>query len=195
MHRNILAAAITSAALLSSGCVALKASKLPQASALGIKASEQKTKVFSRWHIDTQSSLANDQVKVMGAAVHKKYFDDAIRASLCCVLVEGPGEADVVLDGVAHDENNPAAMIPAFITGFSLFTIPSWMTATVHITADAKRGEITKRYDLSDSVTMAAWLPLILAMPFMDLPITAGKQVDENTYRNLVLQLRADSLL
>lgn len=195
MYRNILAAAITGAALLSSGCVALKANKLPQVSALDMKAAQQKTKVFSRWHIDTQSSLVNDQAKAMGAAVHKKYFDDAIQASLCCVLVEGPSEADVVLDGVAHDENNPAAMIPAFITGFSMFTIPSWATATVHITADAKRGEITKRYDLSDSVTMTTWLPLLLAMPFMDLPIPAGKQVDENTYRNLVFQLRADGLL
>lgn len=195
MFKYVLAAAVAGSVVLSSGCVAFRADKLPAVDFTSVAPAPTKTKVFSRWRIETKSSLANDQAKAMAAALHKKYFDDAVAASSCCVLVEGPEGADLVVDGVAHDENNPAVMIPAFITGFSMFIIPSWATATIHISADASRDGQVRQYDFTDSATMVQWLPMIFAMPFVDNPITAGRKLDENTYRNLVRQMRVDGLL
>lgn len=195
MYKKVLGMAIISASMLMVGCAGFKANKLPQVKADDLHfASAKKTKVFSRWNIESHSSLANEQAKAMGAALHKKYFDDAIKATDCCIIVEGPNDADVVVDGKAVDENNPAAVIPAFITGLSLFTIPSWMTAKVHIYASAKTNTAAKSYELQDSVTMVQWLPMIIAMPFTGTPIKAGKEVDENTYKNLVLNMKNDGL-
>lgn len=195
MYKHVLMAGLAGAMLLSSGCVAFKAHTLPAVDFTHVAPAPVKTKVFSRWQIETRSALANDQARAMAAAMHKKYFDDAIKASACCVLVEGPADADMVVDGTAHDENNPAALIPAVITGFSLFVIPSWATATIHISATATRGEASKHYDLTDSMKLVQWLPMIFAMPFADNPIRGGRELDENTYRNLIRKMRIDHLL
>lgn len=195
MYRNVLTAGLAAAMLLSSGCAAFRAHNLPAVDFSHVAPAPTKTKVFSRWQLETKSALANDQARAMAAAIHKKYFDDAIRASACCVLVEGPTEADLVVDGIAHDENNPAALIPAFITGLSLYAIPSWVTATIHITATATRGEASKQYDLTDSMKIVQWLPMVFIMPFADSPISGGRELDENTYRNLVRKMRIDRLL
>lgn len=196
MYKKVLSLTIVSASMLMVGCAGFKANNLPQVKAEDLHfASAKKTKVFSRWTIESNSSLANEQAKTMGAALHKKYFDDAIKATDCCLIVEGPNDADVVVDGKAIDESNPAAVIPAFITGLSLFTIPSWVTAKVHISASAKTNSASQSYELQDSMTMVQWLPMIVALPFTGSPIKAGKEVDENTYKNLVLKMKNDGLL
>lgn len=194
MHRKLLATVAIATAI--SGCAGFKANTLPLVSAHDLQGTAPtKTKIFSRWQTESKSSLVNDQVKAAAAAVAKKQFEDAIRATNCCVLVEGPTEADVVISGTAYAENNPAAMIPAFITGLSLFTIPSWVTAKVHIAAEVTKQDKSHSYELQDSMTMVQWLPLVLAMPFVDNPIKAGKQVDENTYKNLILKIKQDGLI
>lgn len=186
---SVLSLAIT-------GCASFRSYSLPVVAPSDIAFnSTQKPKVFSRWSIETNSKMTNDQMKAAGAAVHKKYFDDAITKSGCCILVEGPTEADIVVDGKAVAENNPAAMIPAFITGFSLYTIPSWVTVKAHIKVEAKKASQTKKYALQDSMTMVQWLPLVVLMPFKNNPIKEGKAVDENVYNNLIYRMKRDGLL
>lgn len=196
MYKKLVLSVALGSTLLMSGCVAFRANNLAEVSPNDLQfAAANKTKVFSRWSVESNSTMVNDQMKAAGAAIHKKYFDDAISATNCCVIVEGPAEADVVVDGKAFNENSPAAILPAFITGFSLFTIPSWATAKVHIAAQVKSAGATRAYDLQDSMTMVQWLPMIFAMPFVDNPMKAGKLVDENTYRTLVLRMKTDGLL
>lgn len=182
--------------LLTSGCAVFRENNLPIIDDANYKfENQQKVKVFSRWSINTDNSFANDQTKAAGSAIHKDMFEKAISESGCCTVVEGPDQADVVVTGVALDENNPAAMIPAFITGLSLFTIPSWATATIHIQVEAKSDKKTRTYDLSDSMTMVQWLPMIFVLPFTGTPIEAGKEIDANIYRNLVVKMQEDDLL
>lgn len=196
MCKKLLGAGIVCAMLFTTGCAGFKAHDLPDVDTKSLQfTSATKTKVFSRWTVDTDSALANDKMLAAGGAVHKKYFEDAINRSACCVLVEGPNDADVVVTGKFINENNPAAMIPAMITGFSLFTIPSWATSNCHIAVQAKNGDLSKSYDLKDSMTMVTWLPMVLAMPFTDNPITAEKEMFENTYSTLVLNMKNDKIL
>jgi len=194
MHQKFLGLALVCAAV--TGCAAFPGNNLPQVGSDALLVSPaKKTRVFSRWSVESQSSTLNEQVKIAQAALSKKAFDDALSNSGCCQIVEGPAEADLVVDGRAFNESNPAAMIPAFITGLSLYTIPSWVTARVHISAEAKRGLAARSYELQDSMTMVQWLPMIFAMPFSDNPIKAEKQMAENTYNTLVLKMKDDGLL
>jgi len=196
MYKKRLSSLLLTTAILTSGCAGFKANKLPEVSANDIQfTTSDRTKVFSRWSIETTSSSISEQAKVMGAAAHKKNFEDAIIHSDCCILVEGPTEADVIVEGKAYAENNSAALIPAFITGLSLYTIPSWVTSNIDISVEAKVGEVTQSYQLQDSVTLVQWLPMLLAFPFADHPINSEKEVGENTYNNLVLQMKNDGVL
>lgn len=194
MYQRVVVIALFT--LMMSGCAGFKANNLPVVAPSELTFdSGHKTKVFSRWSLETKSTLVNEQMKAAGAAVHKKYFEDAINNSGCCVLVEGPTEAEVIVDGKAIAENNPAAMIPAVITGLSLFTIPSWVTATNHIKVEAKKAGQAKTYDLKDSMTMVQWLPMIVAMPFRESPLKAGKALDENVHSNLLVGMKEDGIL
>lgn len=196
VYRIVLVSAIVASAFQMSGCVGFRANNLATVKPEQLQfSSENKPKVFSRWKIESNSSLLNDQAKAAAAAIHKKQFEKALTETNCCILVEGPTEANVVVSGTAYADNNPAAMIPAFITGFSLYTIPSWVTAKVHISADVKAGEKTSSYELSDSMTMVQWLPMIFAMPFLDNPIKAGKEIDENTHKSLILKMKEGGLI
>lgn len=196
MRKHAQLLVVLSLAFAATGCATFPKHNLPVVTQADLASTAPaKTRVFSRWSMVSNSSLVNDQMKAAGAAIHKKYFDDAITRSGCCVLVEGPTEADVVVDGKALAENNPAAMIPAVITGLSLYTIPSWVTATTHIQVDAKKGDASKSYDVSDSLKMVQWLPMVFAMPFRDSVMKTGKSLDENVYNNLLLGMKKDGLI
>lgn len=189
-------AIVVLASLLATGCASFRTNELPVVKPAELaSAAGTKTRVFSRWSVEGKSAPTNEQMKAAGAAVHKKYFEEAITRSGCCVLVEGPTEAELVVDGRALAENNPAAMVPALITGLSLYTIPSWITARTHIRVEAKGAGLVKHYDLQDGMTMVQWLPMVLAMPFRTNPIKEGKSVDENVYNNLVVGMKKDGLL
>lgn len=196
MYKKITLVSILGASVIASGCAGFKENNLTEVSKSDIQITQgEKVKVFSRWSLVNHSSLANDQVNAAGAAIHKKNFENALAESNCCIIVEGPTEADVVVDGKAYNENNAAAVIPAFITGLSLFIIPSWVTGKVHITAEVTANKTSSNYDLKDSMTMVQWLPMVFVMPFKGSPIKAGQEVDANTYRTLVLKMKNEGYL
>jgi len=119
---------------------------------------------------------APEASKAAAAAIGKQNFEKVLAATNCCVIVDSRNEADVVIDGMIYGEGNPAAMIPAFITGLSLYTIPSWVTGKPHVSASVKQGETVREYDFRDEMTMVQWLPLILAMPFREHPLTMARR-------------------
>ncbi|RZI86613.1 MAG: hypothetical protein EOP38_00605 [Rubrivivax sp.] len=195
MLKKLSLTALSAAVLLMSGCAGFPANDLARLPVKDLRiASATKTKVFSRWSLD-KASDTNGQMTAAIAAVNKKRFEDALATSECCTLVESPDAADLVVDGTVINENNPAAIIPAIITGLSLYTIPSWVTVTVHITANAKNGATTRSYDLKDSLTMVQWLPMLFAMPFTTNPFSGEKEMTDNAFNTLVAKIKADGLL
>lgn len=175
------------------GCAGFSGNKIDKVGADQLRtASTKKVKVFSRWAFKTDSS--NEQINAANAAIYKKRFEEVLAAADCCSIVEGPTEADLIVDGAGHDENSKAAMIPALITGFSLYTIPSWVTINFHVTANAQKGTVKRTYDVSDSMTMVQWLPMALAFPFAN-PFPMEKELADNVIRNLILKMKRDALL
>jgi hypothetical protein len=193
MVKNVVSSLLVSACVVASGCASFKANNLPSVSASNYQLSvPEKTKVFSRWSFDTTSSLVN---KDAAAAIHKSFFEQAITESGCCDIVEGPTEASLIIDGIVKDHSSSAVLIPAFITGFSLYTIPSWVTETVDLKVSANAGSKKNDYELNDSFKLVQWLPMIFAFPFTGGPTENSKELKTNTYKNLVIQLRNDNFL
>lgn len=175
------------------GCAGFNANQIDKVNADQLRtASVKKVKVFSRWSFNTDSS--NAQLNAANAAIYKKRFEEVLAAADCCSVVEGPTEADLIVDGTGHDENSKTALIPALITGFSLYTIPSWVTINFHVTANAQKGAVKRTYDVSDSMTMVQWLPMALAFPFAN-PFPMEKELGDNAIRNLILKMKQDALL
>jgi len=99
--------------------------------------------------------------------------------------------ADITLDVKLTNTGDPAAMIPALITGLSLYTIPSWATDNFDLVATAKRKDgLEKEYVLADSTTIVQWLPMIVAFPFNNFSVVPD--VRKNMYRKVLSDMKAD---
>ncbi|MCW7463194.1 hypothetical protein [Leptospira limi] len=172
-------------------CASFRENNLPIAQESEYKTIKtEKIKVFSRWTYDTKEPDG-----VLWAAAHKSWFDKAILESGCCSLVEGPKEANLVVDGTAFDRVNHLRIIPLIFSASSLTLIPYWQTMTVDIKVTANKGNKQNKYELRDSFTMFQWLPMIFLMPFTGTPVTNRDFLFLNTYQNLVIQIKKDGLL
>lgn len=99
--------------------------------------------------------------------------------------------ADINLDIKITNTANPAAMIPAFITGLSFYTIPSWATDNFNLVATAERKDgLKKEYVLADSTTIVQWLPMILVFPFKNFSEIPDVRI--NMYRKVLSDMKAD---
>lgn len=80
--------------------------------------------------------------------------------------------SDIHLDLVLTGDSNEAAIIPAFVTGFSFYTIPSWVTIKYELVATAKRADgLERKYVVSDSYKLVQWLPMAVVFPFKSLAV------------------------
>lgn len=184
-RHTLLISSLLAASTLLSGCAGFKANKLPAVTDATLQTGNTaKTKVFSSWRVEPAQSPSQ----------YKKRFDDTLLSSNCCVLVDKAEDAELLIDGVFYEDNNPLMLLSGFITGATFFVVPSWHTINVHLSAEAKRGEQRFNYDMADSITMVMWLPMFLAQPFAN-PIDGEREVTDNTYKALVLKMKQDGLL
>lgn len=192
-NKIVLTVAAVTLSLLS-GCAAFKDNNLPIVNEADLLSTPDiKTKVFTRWSIDTDAELTDTQ-KAMHSAASKERFEEILKGSDCCNIVEGPSEADVVVTGKTYIEDHSDAMAAALLTGLSLYTIPSWMTITPKVSAEVISGETKHIYSFHDSMTMVQWLPMIFALPFTGNPITEGEKMENNIFKNLLLNIQNDGL-
>ncbi len=191
MYRKFVSLALGILTILVSSCASFKANNLPAAQEIDYKAVKtDKIKVFSRWNYETTTADG-----AIWAAAHKSWFDKAIIESGCCVIVEGPKDATLVVDGTAVDHLNPWTIIPIIFNGASLTIIPFWQTIVVDIKVTANKGSKQSNYALNDSFTYVSWLPMIFVFPFTGGPTKNKEELFLNTYQNLVIQLKRDGNL
>jgi len=195
MFKKTAVFGLVAASLVMQGCAGFRANNIPlvQPEQIAFTGAD-KTKVYSQWTVQSSTTKLNDQTQVALAAVAKKQFEDQLNLTNCCIVVESRDAADVVIQAVSHNNNNPAAMVGALLTGFSLYTIPSWVTVNVHVTADVKADEKTFKYDTQDSMKMVQWLPMALMFPFAN-PFPMEKAVAENVQKTLIANMKRDGVL
>lgn len=176
---------ILSTSLLLQGCAGFKANQLPTVATNELQTTNTvRTKAFTSWQV----------VPAMPSDKQKKQFNEALLSTNCCVLVDNLNDAELVVKGVSYEDDSSLSLVFAFITGYSLFTIPSWHTSNVKLTANVQRGDKRANVEAADSMTTVAWLPMLFALPFAN-PIDNEKYVTDNTYKALVLKIKNEGLL
>jgi hypothetical protein len=99
--------------------------------------------------------------------------------------------ADISIDVTLTNSGNPAAMIPAFITGLSLYTIPSWATDNFNLVAKVERKDgLKKEYILADSTTLVQWLPMIFVFPAKNFSVIPD--VRKNMYKKVLSDMKEE---
>ncbi|GAA5315164.1 MAG: hypothetical protein AseanaTS_03680 [Candidatus Pelagadaptatus aseana] len=99
--------------------------------------------------------------------------------------------ADITIDVTVTNSGNPAALIPAFITGLSLYTIPSWAKDNFNLVANVERKDgLKKTYELTDSATLVQWLPMIFAFPANNFSVVP--EVRKNMYKKVLSDMKND---
>ena len=155
--------ALLIAVTLLSGCAGFQSNNLPNLSESDMDFVKQDNKmvVFSRFKVDSTSVILDRDI---AASYQKKKFDEALVNSGCCEISDDSANSDLVLSVKSTDHSNPAAVIPAILTGASLYTIPSWVTETrdFEVQVDNKQGK-TETYELKDSFVLVQWLPMMFA--------------------------------
>lgn len=177
------------------GCAGFKSNSLAEIRPADLKVTNNSNiKIYDSWTFESSNNFVDGKAKERFAENHKKSFEEALTSANCCILVSDPSQADLIVTGKAIDESDSAAMVPALITGFSLYTIPSWATLNVHLVVDVKRSGKDYKYDLKDHSTMVQWLPMMFVFPFAN-PFTTEKEVSANAHRTLVAKLTQEGAL
>lgn len=99
--------------------------------------------------------------------------------------------SDISLEVTLTNTGSPAALIPAVITGISLYTIPSWATDEYHLVAKVKRTDgLEKEYIMDDSTTLVQWLPMIFVFPVKGFSVVP--EVRKNMYNKMLSDMQED---
>lgn len=172
-----------------SGCAGFRENNLAQVKPEDMQMkTATKTKVFTQWSIHTAQKAAY----AGPAAVNKEIFEKILIGCGCCDVVQNANEAEVIVTGETYPEAaGGTGKLGAVITGATLYVIPSWITTGRHISAVVKKGEVTRSYDLHDSMTMVQWFPMALLFPFAN-PMSMENEVVKNVYDTLLVNLKQD---
>jgi hypothetical protein len=181
--------------LLFTGCASFPRNHLPSVGNLP-RLTESTNKPSASYSFSSGVDLFRKQE-------HQENVRKQLEDEFVCVLRESghfaslaPGDqGDMNIEVRLVNSGTPAAMIPAFITGLSLYTIPSWATDTYTITAKVRAidGKMYT-YELEDSMTTVQWLPMIVVAPFKNM-VSVSKEVRRNIWRNLILKMQEDGVL
>lgn len=122
-------------------------------------------------------------------------FVRAVRITECCVVTTDETDSDLQVRVIATRYENPAALIPAVITGISLYTIPSFATVTYTFEVSvANKQNKQSSYKIEDSWALVQWLPMMFARPFA-APSDADESVIRNMYKHLLHKLHEDGFI
>jgi len=99
--------------------------------------------------------------------------------------------ADISIDITLTNTGSPAAMIPAVITGLTLYIIPSWATDDFVLVAKVEREDgLKKVYTLADSTTLVQWLPMAFVFPVKNFSVVP--EVRKNMYKKMLFDMKKD---
>lgn len=179
--------------LLLNGCAMFKVGDLPLATP--VSAREITTKPTLSYTLQAEFDLFGTQ-NVPASAMQKlrEEADQVLRGSGCFApRFTFNNAADIKINMLLRDSGNPAAMIPAVITGLSLYTIPSWATDHFELKATVNTRDKCKTYVVKDDVRLVQWLPMAFAFPFHNFSTVTD--VRKNMYATLLYQMYRDGLL
>jgi hypothetical protein len=183
------------ASLLLAGCAGFRSATAPVVADEDLRvAIAEKIKVYYVHSYSANIGTPSDKALVKILQRETEAIAQQFAISGCCELVDDGAAADIVVTGNIDNYCNPAAMVPAFITGLSFYTIPSWATIKDSYTVDVKTASgRAQSYQFQDQVTLVQWLPMLFAFPFAN-PFEKEKEMRTDMYRSLIVDMKKDGL-
>ena len=137
-----------------------------------------------------QGAWAGSQSQETAIAQLKGVFDP-VATSVAPITVGK--ETEIKLEIHQQNTYNELISVAAFFHGFTFGCIPCWGDDVYYLSVRASNNKgLTKNYLLMRDVTTVSWLPLILVMPFSELPATAVNMITMENWKELKMKLEND---
>lgn len=185
------------AAFALSGCAAFSGNTLPRGASYPAMSLDPKPSVsvqltFRQFLNGSQVTLFRGTAEVghtnrlVGMLEESGYFSS---------VVVGDGPADVTL-ALEFKNEGSANLGMAFLTGLTLFLVPSWATDNWRLdaTATARASGRSQQFHVEEFVTQWQHVLLIPVMPFKLTPVVTY-QVQNDVWRTFIAQLATSGLL
>ncbi|HYX36075.1 MAG TPA: hypothetical protein VE954_23480 [Oligoflexus sp.] len=188
---------ILSLSLIQFHCATSPAGRLPKVKASDLEfQGDIKTKIFSSWTAEIDTSFNKENIEANHVSERKKAFEDVVKQTGCCVLVDRKEDANLILNMKTYGATNLGVLFLGILSSVTVYLIPSWITLDARIEAQVQGRNLRRMYQLSDSVVLTQWLPLIVAEPSQDhLPLRAQDILLENVFKTLLLKMKEDGFL
>ncbi|NJC88437.1 MAG: hypothetical protein FIB02_07895 [Desulfuromonas sp.] len=174
------------------GCACFPGNKLPQVDSFPPLGEEEKKKTVS-YSLSAETEMFGRSSNPLARAVVENELADAIRESGYFTTWGSGINGEVTIDAQFVNAGDPAALIPAIITGLSLYIIPSWVTDEFILTATVKTQDGKEySYKLEDESKLVQWLPMaVVPGGMLEVPLSVRK----NIWKNLIIRMRQDGVL
>lgn len=185
-------------ALLSSltGCASFKGNQLPAVGKLPPSATGvEKPDITFKFSAGESYIVKREHYEGARQQLESEFAQVLRESGYFAAVTEGSEGKGIHINAKLVNSGSPIGLIPAFITGLSLYTIPSWATDNFEVTAKVTTVDGREHtYSLTDSSTLVQWLPMVFAFPFKN-PLEVPVEVRKNIYRNLILKMQEDGVL
>jgi hypothetical protein len=178
-----------------SGCAIFNGGKVPETVLMPMEKTDQKKPTIS-YDITASGGVfsTSKSPEFIQSIIAGELLQTLEQSEYFSRISKNDDEAELSLSVTIKNSGNPAALIPAMITGFSLYTIPSWATDKFVVTAVAKNKDgNSKQYVLEDTTILVQWLPMIFVFPIKNFSVIP--EVRKNMYRNIIMQMKNDGLI
>lgn len=200
MFQNIQRLALILALSITiSGCAGFAGKRLPEVTSQSVQAPAAATKApfaftYQFGKANFGDNLENTTVNAVDLnSDYVKVFLESLRQS--GHFDEAKTHANLKIDVRLIEVANPNAIIGAMITGFSIYTIPSWMTIEQHFLVKVTHKGKVFNYTLVDEMTFVQWLPMALLFPFNNPFKGVPQAIQENAWNNLITKMKADGIV
>lgn len=174
------------------GCAVFEGGKLPKAQLESAQNDHHEKQSVEYSSLALGGLTSTDKMPEMAQSIIEGELADVLESSDYFSRISKKDDAaDIHLDITLKNHGDPAAMIPAIITGASLYTIPSWATDNFDVVAIVERKDgLKKEYRLTDSTKLVQWLPMIFLFPVQNFSVVTD--VRKNIYTNLLVEMKND---
>lgn len=196
VKRIYIVGLILAVSYTATGCASFKMNMLPEIGTLPPLPSETvKPTVTYSFTSSADMFTKTESQEFMRKKMAEEFAEVLRESGYFASVSEAVSGGEVHIQTHLLNSGNPAALIPAFITGYSGFLIPSWSTDKWIMTAKVTTSDNQEySYTLDDASIMFQWLPAILFTPFMH-PLQVTGEVRRNIYKNLITQMQRDGAL
>jgi hypothetical protein len=191
MRRIVTVAAILATGLLMTGCASFEGKLLAPIQQFPSVAQPERPSVNIdlKFRQYVNGAPVYFMTKTAEGALEKKCTKRFVKSALYSQVGTDLKDADIDLVVNLKDDGH-ASMGMAFLTGLSLYIIPSFATDTFKLQADItdRRDKSKRSVELEDFVTQYQQILLLPLLPFKMTPMVAGK-VQNTLFDNLALQV------